>query len=401
VISYHEAVELILDSIPQPRTTERAIEDATGFALAEEIVSDIDVVAYRNSAMDGFAIRAEWLQDCSDATPVTLPIQQTVFAGDSPTTEAEDHSAAKIMTGAPVPDGYDTVVKFEDISYDSSTVTFRKPVTTGANIRLPGEDIKRGELLWSIGERLTQLDIGILASIGRSSVKVYAKPSLLVATTGNELIMPGEVLHPGKLYNSNLYTVSSMVGAFCSRVDTAAAVIDEPDTLKQVLRSHQDVIVTSGGVSVGEKDLVVPMAEATGWTVLFHKARIKPGKPFLLARRNDQLLFGLPGNPLSTAVTCAIFVVPALKKMSGLSDYRLKLHPATLAPGEKFRAKRTLIWPGEIRLDRGERIVRFVSKRSSAALTALRGSDGLIFQHLSDDGSIGTIECVEWSAILG
>lgn len=400
MISFNEATKLIFDNVSVRRPVKLSISDVVGHVLAEDIVSAIDVVSFRNAAMDGFAVRSEWLAACSEAKPLTLPYKDTVFAGDSETAGFNEGVAVKIMTGAPVPDGYDAVVRFEDTKYDDRQVEFHLPPGPRANVREPGEDILQGQKLFASGERLGQLDIGILAGIGMAEVWVHERPSILVATTGNELAPPGMPLKPGALYNSNLYTMSAMVAPFSRSIRLEAAVGDSGDQLKRIMEHDADVIITSGGVSAGERDLVIGVAEASGFESLLHKVRIKPGKPFYFARRRHQLLFGLPGNPLSTAVTCAVLVLPALKKMCGWRDYELQSHPARLSPDSVRKSGRMLIWPGSFKSENGEIVAEFSSKRSSAALSALLGADGLIIQSDTSDAASPKVEVIPWNQIL-
>ncbi len=401
MISFKEATQTILDNVSVLPKVDRAIGDAVGYCLAEDVVSGIDVVSYRNSAMDGFAVCAPWLSECDGSSAVVLPYRDTLFAGDAQVTPCEEGVAVKVMTGAPVPDGYDTVVRFEDTTYDDRQVTFHQAVESGAYVRAPGEDIKTGQKLFRAGDRIGPLDIGLVASIGLSEVTVRNRPSVLIATTGNELVPPGDVLPPGAVYNSNLYTIEAMVRPFSRALQRLTGVDDSVEQLQTIMASDTDVIVTSGGVSAGERDLVIEAAEAAGFESIFHKVRIKPGKPVYYARRGDQLLFGLPGNPLSTAVTCAIFVLPALKKMVGWKDYRLSPMPARLSPDSIRKTGRMLIWPGSFTNTGGEILATFSPKRSSAALSALLGSDGLIFQSITDSTEPPAIEVVQWDQILG
>ncbi len=380
MILYEDALRLVMENVPVPQKSVVPIEDAAGYVAAEDVVSSIDVVSYRNSAMDGFAVRADWLIDCSSENPVSLPYQYTVFAGDSPRDVFNDRSPVKIMTGAAVQDGYDAVVKFEDTVYDNSTVTFSTPPKINQNIRFPGEDVKRGQILYSAGCRFTQLDIGILAGIGLTTVSIYRKPSIKIATTGNEVIMPGGNLAFGQLYNSNLFTLSSFIKPFARKVNAVEKIDDTTNALEMLLQSSEDIIVTSGGVSAGERDLVVKTAEAQGWQTIFHKIKIKPGKPVYFARRGDQLLFGLPGNPLSVTVTCALFVIPALKKLAGRNDFESKMRLAQIDVADVRKSGRYLIWPGSIKEQGGTPEVVFSSKNSSAALSTVMNTDGLIFQ---------------------
>lgn len=402
MIDFDEASKLIFEKTNQLGTDERLIEHAIGWVLAQDVVSKISVAPFRNSAMDGFAVKSEWLTECSKDSPRTIPIGPTSFAGESASHSVTDKQTPKVMTGARVPDGFDAVVPFEETEYDENEVKFFRPAVPGRHIRQPGEDIARGQELYSKGSVLGPLDIGVLATIGLRSVLTYRKPSIMIIGTGDELANPGEELTGDKIYDSNTFTILSLVAPFCDRAERVCRVPDRKEELREALSSQHDVIVTSGGVSAGERDLVVDIAESCGWQRVFHKVQIKPGKPIYFAVRDKQVLFGLPGNPLSAAVTCSVFVIPALKKMGGLADYRLRTKPAILEQKAVRRPGRKLIWPGFIRDEGSRTVARFSPKKSSAALTALLGTDGLIMQDATgtEAGDV-TVEVIPWSHILG
>lgn len=401
MIEFEQACDKIFDHTQDLGKEDRSIEAAVGYVLAEDITSPINVSSFRNSAMDGFAVRSEWLAHCSEGQPLTLPVGRTSFAGDASAAKGPALHAPKVMTGAMVPAECDSVVPFEDTDYDDNQVTFRRPVAAGAHVRQPGEDITLGQKLYSKGTTLGPLDIGVLATIGMRTVATYRRPSLLILGTGDELTNPGDDLADGKIYDSNTFTLQALVSPFCERVERVCGVRDRKEEIAKALDSNHDIIVTTGGVSAGERDLVVDMAEAAGWNRVFHKVRIKPGKPIYFATRNKQLLFGLPGNPLSTAVTCSVFLIPALKKMIGSKNYRLGLQPARLAPEAIRKSGRKLIWPGMIQSEAGQFRASFSPKKSSAALTALMGTDGLVFQAATDgEGKDVTVEVLSWDDIL-
>ncbi len=401
MIEFNQACELIFENSNQLGTEERLIENAVGWVLAQDVVSPINVAPFRNSAMDGFAVKSQWLKECSADSPKVIPISSTSFAGNSVSIPNAEMHTLKIMTGAEVPDEYDAVVPFEDTDYNDVEVRFFKPTPPGRHVRQPGEDIVRGQKLYTAGTMLGRFDIGVLATIGLRSVLIYRKPSVMIVGTGDELTNPGEKLADGRIYDSNTFTILSLVEPYCSKVERITCVQDVKNEIEKTLRLPHDVIVTSGGVSAGERDLVVDIAELCGWQRIFHKVRIKPGKPVYFAVRGKQVLFGLPGNPLSGAVTCSVFLIPALKKMAGFTDYQLRPKPATLAPEAIRKSKRKLIWPGFIREETDRTVVSFSPKKSSAALTALLETDGLIIQDTSQAGSGDVIiEAIPWSDIL-
>jgi molybdopterin molybdotransferase len=401
MIEFEQACDHIFAHTRSLGSEDRLIETAVGCVLDGDITSPINVSPFRNSAMDGFAVKSEWLSACSESQPLTLLIGSTTFAGDAATAKTAPSHASKIMTGAMVPSECDAVVPFENTEYDDRQVTFRRSIAAGANVRQPGEDITEGQKLFSRGTTLGPLDIGILATIGMRTVSTFRRPSILILGTGDELTNPGEELVDGKIYDSNTFTLQALLSPFCERVERVCGVRDVKEEIARALDSSHDIIVTTGGVSAGERDLVVDMAESAGWERVFHKVRIKPGKPVYFAVRNRQLLFGLPGNPLSTAVTCCIFLIPSLKKMIGFKNYRLSLKPAILAPEAIRKCARKLIWPGIIRNEAGQIVASFSPKKSSAALTAVLGTDGLVFQE-STDGTRKDVkvEVVPWDHIL-
>jgi molybdopterin molybdotransferase len=401
MIEFDEACKLILENTSQLGTEQRLIEHAVGWVLAQDVVSSISVAPFRNSAMDGFAVKSEWLSECSEDSPRTIQIGPTSFAGESASHSVTGRQTPKVMTGARVPDGFDAVVPFEETEYNENEVQFFKPAIPGRHIREPGEDIAQGQKLYSRGAVLGRFDIGVLATIGLRSVLTYRKPSIMIIGTGDEIANPGEELTGDKIYDSNTFTILSLVTPFCDRAERICRVPDREEQLQEALGSQHDVVVTSGGVSAGERDLVVDIAESCGWQRVFHKVHIKPGKPVYFAVRDKQILFGLPGNPLSAAVTCSVFVIPALKKMGGFADYRLRTKPATLAQEAIRKSGRKLIWPGFIRDEAGRTVASFSPKTSSAALTALLGTDGLIIQKPTDAGPGDvTVEVIPWSHIL-
>lgn len=401
MIDFDDACRLIFENTNRLGVEERLIENSIGYVLATGIVSPISVAPFRNSAMDGFAIRSQWLKECTADSPEVIPIGAISFAGDSASADVADSHALKVMTGARVPDRFDAVVPFEETDYTDDEVRFFGPVTPGQHIRQPGEDIVRGQKLYAEGTALGRLDIGILATIGLRTVRVYRKPSIKIIGTGDELTNPGEELAGGGIYDANTFTILSLAAPFCDRVERVGGVPDRKEDIRQALQAQDDVIAVSGGVSAGERDLVIEVAESCGWRRVFHKVRIKPGKPFYFAVRGAQVLFGLPGNPLSAAVTCSVFMIPALKKMAGRADYRLRPRPASMAAEGMRTRGRKLIWPGFIKEEGGRATASFSPKKSSGALTALLGTDGLIIQDFSSGRSEdGIVEAIPWDHIL-
>ena len=300
---------------------------ARGRVLAASLVSRLAVPAADNAQMDGYAVRAADLAGASAASPVALPISQRIPAGH-PNVALQPGSAARIFTGAWMPDGADAVVMQEDVEFDaaSNRVAFRARPEDGAWIRRRGEDIRHGQTILSAGTRLDAQHLGLAASIGTAAVEVVRRPRVALFSTGDELAMPGEVavedLKPGALFNSNRFTLRALVEAIgCEVVDLGIVADTLAATRAALVRAAvaADVIVTSGGVSVGEEDHMRPAVAAEG-SVDFWQIAIKPGKPLAFGRVQNTLFVGLPGNPVSSFVTFLIFVRPLLLRLQGVVD---------------------------------------------------------------------------------
>ncbi len=287
---------------------------ADGRVLAEAVISSIQVPPHNNSAMDGYALKANDLQ-----TTQTLPLAGESFAGHPFVGECPAGHCIRIMTGATIPQGTDTVVMQEHIEVTASGIRFLKPVTLGSNIRLAGEDIPQGATILNAGHRLRPQDLGLLASLGLAEVVVYRKVKVAEISTGDELKLPGEALAQGEIYDSNRIVITTLLYRLGMEVLDLGKLPDNPDAIRAALeRANQeaDAVITSGGVSVGEADYTKEVLAELG-TTHFWKLAIKPGKPFAFGQLSDSVFFGLPGNPVSATITLHILAVPALRIMSG------------------------------------------------------------------------------------
>ena len=306
-------------------TQEVSTFDADGRVLAQDVVSALQVPPQDNSAMDGYAVRAA---DCAQAGAV-LRVTQRIPAG-SHGTQLHTGEAARIFTGAPVPPGADAVVMQEDCeALEGDQVRINRAVPVGLSIRRSGEDVTRGATVLSAGTRLTPAELGLAASIGMATLRVAVRPKVALFSTGDELVMPGEVapdaMKPGAIYNSNRFFLRAMLQRMGCEVTDMGIVPDQREAtiaaLQAAAQSH-DVIVTSGGVSVGEEDHIKPAVEHLGRLNLWQMA-IKPGKPFAygqIDRANTPCHFiGLPGNPVSSFVTFLLLVRPFLLRLQGAS----------------------------------------------------------------------------------
>lgn len=378
---------------------------ALGRVLAQSVVSGLDVPPADNSSMDGYALRAADL-----AEDALLPVSQRVPAG-SVGTVLKPGTAARIFTGAPIPAGADTVVMQEQCDLtpgDPPQVRVTGQVDPGQWIRRRGEDVRHGSTVLSAGTRLTPQALGLAASVGAAHLQVLRRPRVGLFSTGDELVMPGEPLPPGAIYNSNRFTLRALLEAAGCTVEDLGIVPDRLDATRAALRqaAHgNDLIITSGGVSVGEEDHLKPAVQAEGRLDLWQMA-IKPGKPlaFGAVRRDEPgtgeaLFMGLPGNPVSSFVTFLLAVAPVLRALQGM--------PAALPAAQALRAD--FDWPRpdkrreflRARLNAGGGLDLFPNQ-SSGVLTSAVWADGLVDNPPGQPISRGdTVRFLPLSALVG
>src|SRR5881396_2278776 len=321
LMSADDALARILDGVPRVPAVQTPLLDALGLVLAEDIAADRDVPPFRNSAMDGYAVLGE---DVATA-PVRLRVVGEVAAGGFPDRAIGKGQAMRIMTGAPMPDGADTVVRVEDSDNASDVVTITAATPKGISIREAGEDLKKGERILDAGTVLRAAEIGLLASVGRAQVLVRKRPRVAVFSTGDEIVDLDAPLGRGQIRDSNRYTLASAIRAVGAEPWVRGIVRDSPDALRAAFREvvAADAIVTSGGVSVGDHDFMKPVLSELG-TIDFWAIAIRPGRPLAFGELNDGdrrvPIFGLPGNTVSALVTFEIFVRPALLRMQGRAN---------------------------------------------------------------------------------
>ena len=323
LLSYEAAVEQLVGAAePLRDRCTLGLRDALGSVLAEPVISTIYVPGWDYSAMDGYAVRSG---DC--ALPgAQLPVSQRVPAGVSPQPLAAG-SVARIFTGAPIPEGADAVVMQEEcMAIDGGAVQIGVAVPPGANIRRRGEDITAGGEVVPAGTRLQPQHLGLAAAVGVAQLNVCRRPRVALFASGDELVMPGNPLSPGKIYNSNLFTATALLQALGCEVVELGIVEDTLEATMQALRqgaAEADLVLASGGVSVGEEDHVKPAVEALGSLEMWNIA-IRPGKPVAFGHVDGTAFIGSPGNPVSLFVTFLLFVRPFILRMQGRSDWRLQ-----------------------------------------------------------------------------
>ncbi len=285
--------------------------------LAESVKSDLDLPPFHRSAMDGFAVRA---QDVKRA-PCRLQVVETVHAGEVPKKKLHAGQACRIMTGAPLPKGADAVVMVErtELASDGASVVILEKVEPQENYCPRGEDLKKGRRILSAGAVLDPVSIGMLATVGRPVVSCYRRPKVTILSTGDELVAPGEPLGPGKIRNSNAFTLAELVRSYSGDPVVPGIVRDNRRSLAAAVRAglRSDVLLLSGGVSMGALDLVPEILSNAGVKTHFHRVAIKPAKPILFGTTDTCLVFGLPGNPVSSLIGFLVFVAPTLANLQG------------------------------------------------------------------------------------
>lgn len=319
MISVEAALEKILSHI-QPLGFEKvSLLESQGRVIGEDIYASRDIPPLDNSAMDGYAVKCEDIQRASQDRPVRLEIVEDLPAGSVSKRTLAKGEAIRIMTGAPIPRGADTVVQVEDTEREDRYAKFLKPVPLGENIRRAGEDVSKGERVISHGDLIRPAEVGMLASVGRSFVSVYQRPLVAILCTGEELVDVDGTLDEGKIVSSNSYTLAGQVkdaGAIPLQLGIAR---DRKDDIEGKLRQgiRADVLISSAGISVGDYDLVKDVLKDLGMEMVFWKVAMKPGKPLAFGTIGGKPAFGLPGNPVSSMVSFEQFVRPSLLKMMG------------------------------------------------------------------------------------
>ncbi len=316
MIPVDEALETVLAHLPRLPTEEIDFREAQGRVLAEDVPSDIDIPPFPRSVMDGFALRSRDLK----TSPTKLQIVGVIPAGTFPSFAIGIGQAARIMTGAPVPDGADAVQKVESTKSHDEVVEILEPVPAGENIVPRGAEVRRGEPVLKKGTTLDTAAVAVAATVGKTRLRVGARPRVAIIATGNELVSPSEQPGPGQIRNSNAYSLAAQAGALGALVTDLGVATDDKTSLTKLIERGltQDLLILSGGVSMGVLDLVKEVLAAFDIKILFDKIALKPGKPTVFGiAPNGTPVFGLPGNPVSTMVTFELFVRPALRKMAG------------------------------------------------------------------------------------
>ena len=411
LLSVSQALERLLAEFQPLELEAVALEEALGRVLAEPLTAPLDLPPFANSSMDGYAVRAADVAGALPEMPATLPVVADIAAGALPPAKPlPAGSAARIMTGAPVPPGADAIVPIEatDDAQSSSgapppaAVRILKAASPGKNVRRPGEDVRAGELVLPAGHVIRPAAIGLLAALGMSRVPVRRRPRVAVLSTGDELVDLAQALGPGQIYDSNSHTLAALIAAYGGQPLRLGRVPDRLDEMSRRLReaaeAGADLILSSAGVSVGAFDVVKRALEQNG-TLGFWRVNMRPGKPVAFGRVHGIPFMGLPGNPVSAAVTFEIFVRPAILKMAGRTalakpQRRARLDQEIVSDGRESYLR------GIVRPEAGGYAARLTGEQGSNLITSLTKANALLVipagQKRVAAGEIVTAWMLDW-----
>jgi molybdopterin molybdotransferase len=338
-VEREKAKEIIFSSCKPLGWEVVTLEEAYGRVLAEEVFSRTELPEQNKSAVDGFAIKSSW----TDQLPLTLRLSGEVQAGAEGGGLLREGETVFVMTGAPVPEGADAVVRIEDAKVEGELVTIDFKVKKGELVNFKGSEVKRGERLLSAGERLDYRKVALLAHTGTYRVKVFRRPQVGLIVTGNEVLEPEEPKRTGAVRNTNYYLLRGLLKEAGAELSYYGIVSDEPEKLKETLNqafSRCDVVVTTGGVSKGKYDLVKEVVKGLGVELAFTQTNVRPGRPLAFGVKGEKLFFGLPGYPSATLVNALEFLLPAIRKLSGMRNYENTYFTAVAGEGLKSRKGR-------------------------------------------------------------
>ncbi len=417
MLSVEEARERILAGVEPLEAEEKMLLEALGQVLAEDVYASLSLPPYASAAMDGYALRAEETRGASRENPLVFQILGEITAGETPGPGVRPGTAMRIMTGAPLPPGADAVVRFEDTDEEerrarglsAHEIAVFVEVPPGKNVRPVGEDIVQGHLVLHQGTALHPPEIGLLASLGRTKVKVVRRPVVALLATGNELVEPGQPLSPGKIYNSNTFGLAAQVLELGAIPKILGIAPDDPQAIsKRVAQAlDSDLVITSAGVSVGEFDVVKKVLAELG-EITFWRVRMKPGKPLAFGRlrkSNNGWVphLGLPGFPVSSMLAFKFFARPLILKMMGKEESPPRIIKAISESEIINEDGRRVFARVKIRQEEGRYFARLTGPQGSGILTSLTSADGLLIvpeeTRLICEGDEVLVQILDWGGL--
>jgi molybdopterin molybdotransferase len=378
-----DAARRILSDVRRQPALRVPLDDALDSVLAEPIVAPLDIPAWTNSAMDGYAARGADVRGATDSNPVRLRVVEQLPAGSFPTRSLGPGEVARIYTGAPLPDGADTVIRQEDTDYGVDLVTIVRDRDIGVNIRRAGEDIKKGSTVLSPGMELGPAHLGVLASLAVAHPMVYRRPRVAILGSGDEIVdvdQPEEILSGRKIASSNTHTLAALVRLAGGEPVNLGIARDTPASLREHLgRALEcDLLVTTAGISVGEHDYVRTVLDELGAQQRFWKLRMRPGAPVGFGLLGEIPWIGLPGNPVSTMVTFELFVRPAIRRMSGHALPFRRSAPVRLAEPISLKPKLQHFLRAVVKEEAGGAEARLTGPQGSGILTSMVLANALL-----------------------
>jgi molybdopterin molybdotransferase len=380
MISADQALEIVLANVAAIGVERVPILEALGRVLAEEIRSPRDIPGFDNSAMDGYAVRAADVAAASESNPVRLRVIETVAAGAMPKLTLEPGQATRTMTGAPIAPGADAIIQVERTRTAEPFVEILASAERGAFVRPHGEDLKRDELVMSVGKVLAPSDLGMLASLNRSMVDVYRRPRVAIVVTGDELVDVDQVPTGAQVVNSSAYALAGGIRDAGGEPVILRVARDTPEEVRERLSEALafDVVLSTGGVSVGQFDHVKVVLDELGMRQLFHGVAQRPGRPLKFGTIGGRPIFGLPGNPVSTMVCFYLYARPALLKMTGRRDHGLPRISVRCATDIRVAANLTEFVRVKLERRDGELWATPTGNQSSGVLSSLSRADALL-----------------------
>lgn len=394
LLTVEEAQSNVLDAVPILAAEPVALDDALGRTLREDIEAVEDAPAADNSAMDGYALVAADAAEASENSPAALRVTGDIPAGRVPTGAVVPGAAMRIMTGAHLPSGADAVVQVEWTDAGRDTIRVMRPVRAGANIRRRGEDMRRGEVVLRAGIAIDPAGIAMLAANRRDPVTVGRRPSVAIVATGDELLAAGSGPVAGKIVNTNGPLIAALVREAGGVPRVLPPVPDERESTIAALRdaSTSDVVITTGGVSVGAFDFVKDALDALDADTKFWRVAMKPGKPVVFSKLGEAACFGLPGNPVSCFVAFRLFVAPAIRRMLGRAEVLPPVALVRLAASLRGVADRRVYFRANAVWRDGELVATPLAVQGSGSLTSMVGANALVIVEAGATAEAGSVQ---------
>lgn len=380
-VTLERAQQLILNGAVPKQESYVSLFEAAGRILSQEIMADKNIPPFDRSPLDGYAMRAEDIAGATRTQPVVLKVVEEIAAGYVAHHGVSPQTAIKVMTGAPIPEGADVVIKYEEVKRDGDVIHVFKPLISGSNIVRKGEDVKQNEIIARPGTQITPPLLGLIASLGIDQVPVYGTVKAALLSTGDELLEPSQTMRPGKIFNSNLYTLYAHCLELGVEPISLGIVGDDSQAIAAGITKglqEADLVITTGGVSVGDYDLVLKALDSLEAQTLFWKVDIKPGSAMAAARKDGKAVIGLSGNPASSLIAFDLMVVPLLKKMLGHTNYMPAAIPAVLCEGFGKSSPLRRFLRGSLHRQNGMDYIQLTGVQANGVLKSMIGCNVLV-----------------------